>query len=269
VADATNADRLTEVARGAQAIYNCANPPYHRWVTEWPPLATAILAAAERSGAVLVTMSNLYAYGPVDHPMTEGDLLRPAGVKGRIRASIWEDAVALHRAGRARVTEARASDYFGPGVREQGHIGARSVPAILDGRPIRVFGNPDVPHSWTYVPDIASALAILGTDERGLGRAWHVPTNPPMSQREVFGAIARLAGAQEAKLQTTPEWALRALGVFVPLLRELQEVRYQFERPFVVDSTQFATTFGVQPTPMEEGLRATIQWWLDQRRVAA
>jgi nucleoside-diphosphate-sugar epimerase len=182
---------------------------------------------------------------------------------------MWEAAVAAHNGGRARVTEARASDYFGPGVREQGHIGSRTIRPVLDGRAVRVFGNPDVPHSWTYVPDIASALATLGTDPRAWGRAWHVPTSAPLSQREMLREMARIAGAPEPKLQTLPAWAFKALGVFVPFLRELEEVRYQFERPFVMDSTEYRTTFHVEPTPMREALRATVEWWLAQRRAVA
>jgi nucleoside-diphosphate-sugar epimerase len=267
--DATDDQRLSAVSDNAAAIYNCANPPYDRWDREWPPLATSILAAAETTGAVLVTMSNLYSYGPVDHPITEQDPLAATGKKGRVRAAMWEQALAAHTAGTVRATEARASDYFGPRVRDQGHIGERTIPAVLAGRSVRVLGNPDVPHSWTYVPDIGAALATLRTDERAWGRPWHVPTNPPLSQREVLSTIARIAGAPAPKIQALPGWALRVLGVFVPFLRELEEVRYQFDGPFVIDSTDFWTTFEVGPTPMEHALAATVSWWLEQKRSTA
>ncbi len=267
--DATNVDQLVSVAQGAAAIFNCANPPYWRWVTDWPPLGNSILRAAEHTGAVLVIMSNLYGYQPVDHPITEDDPLAATGPKGRVRARIWLDALAAHKAGRVRATEARASDYFGPRVREQGHVGERTIPPVLAGRPVRVFGNPDVPHSWTYVPDIAAALATLGTDERAWGRPWHVPTNPPLSQREMLTAIARIAGAPAPRIQMLPGWAIKALGIFVPFLRELDEVRYQFERPFIMDSTQYERTFGTRPTPMEQALAETVAWWHAQRSAAA
>jgi nucleoside-diphosphate-sugar epimerase len=139
----------------------------------------------------------------------------------------------------------RASSYFGPGVREQGHIGQRTVPAVLDGRSVSVFGDADAAHSWTYVPDIATTLATLGTDERAWGRAWHVPSNRPASQREMLSAIARIGGAPTPRLRTLPGWAFGILGVVVPFMRELEEVRYQFEQPFVIDR------------------------WLEQRRAAA
>jgi nucleoside-diphosphate-sugar epimerase len=131
-ADAGDAARLTELAHGADAIYNCANPAYHRWVTDWPPVATALLGAAEASGAVLVTCSNLYGYGPVSGPMTEDLPLAAQYTKGRVRAQMWDDALAAHKAGRARVTEARGSDYVGPG--SQSHLGDRSDPEAAGGQ---------------------------------------------------------------------------------------------------------------------------------------
>jgi len=268
-ADATDTERLTGLLAGAEAVYNCANPPYHRWTTDWPPLAASMLRAAERAGVVLVIMSNLYGYGPVDHPISERDPLGATGPKGRVRAAIWTQALAAHQAGRVRVTEARAADYFGPGVGQQSPIGQRAVPRLLRGRPVRVFGDPDAPHSWTYVPDIATALATLGTDERAWGRAWHVPTNPPMSQRELFGALADIAGLPAPSVGVIPAWQLWVARALIPFVRELQEVRYQFERPFVIDSSVYRTTFRARPTPMEDALAATLACWAGEGRIAA
>jgi nucleoside-diphosphate-sugar epimerase len=197
--------------------------------------------------------------------MTERDSQSATGRKGRVRAAMWAEALAAHAAGRVRVTEARASDYFGPGVRSEGHIGQRTIVPVLQGRAVRIIGNPDAPHSWTYVPDIAAALVTLGTDPRAWGRPWHAPTDAALSQRALLERIAALAGAPEAKLQTLPGWTFKTLGVFVPFLRELDEVRYQFEAPFVLDSSDYQTTFGIAPTPIEDALGATVGWWLRQR----
>ena len=268
-ADATDTARLAALAKGAAVLYNCASPPYHRWPQDWPPLAAAVLAAAESTGAVLVTMSNLYGYGPPAHPMTEHDPLAAAGPKGQTRALVWTQALAAHDAGRARVTEARASDFFGPGVRAQSPIGERSIPRLLAGRVISVLGDPDVPHSWTYLPDIAAALVTLGADERAWGHPWHVPTSPPLSQREIYTALARLAGAPPPRLRPVPPWLIRAGAIAVPFLREFPEVAYQFTAPFVVDSAAFQATFRTGPTPMDHALAATVTWWHAQGRAAA
>jgi nucleoside-diphosphate-sugar epimerase len=265
--DASDADALTHASEGAAALYNCASPrSYAQWASEWPPMAAGILAAAERSGAVLVTLSNLYSYGPVTGPMTEGMPAASTGKKGRIRAGMWTDASAAHQAGRIRAAEARASDYFGPGFTDTATMGSRTVPLVLSGRTVRVIGDPDLPHTWTYVDDVANALATLGTNERAWGKIWHVPSGPPRSQREMITAFAEAAGVATPKVSTIPNWSMRAIGLISPVVRELGEVRYQFTAPFVMDSSAFTTAFGLDATPLEEAAAATVSWWQDRSR---
>ncbi len=174
---------------------------------------------------------------------------------------MWRDGLARHRAGRIRVAEARASDFFGPGVTEAGHLAQRMMPALLAGRAVRLIGNPDAPHSFTYVPDIARALVRLGTDERAWGRAWHVPTAPPLSTREAVRHLCRLAGLPPARVGRIPWWPLHLAGLVNPMLGELREVQYQFDRPFVLDSQAYTATFGEASTPIDEALGATVEWW--------
>jgi nucleoside-diphosphate-sugar epimerase len=256
-ADAADRGTMLRLSVGAEAIYDCANPAYHRWPTDWPPIASSLLQAAKECNAVLVTLSNLYGYGPVDHPMREDDELAATGAKGRVRARMWEEAKAAHDAGQVRACEARASDFFGPGDTAN-HLG-RMIPRVLAGKAVRVIGNPDAPHSWTYVPDVARTLVMLAGDERAWGRPWHVPTSPPLSQREVVAALADLAGLPAPEVRRIPNWLLTALGVASPMLRELREVTYQLERPFVLDSSAVTEAFGLEPTPMREAIKATLE----------
>jgi nucleoside-diphosphate-sugar epimerase len=256
-ADASDPIVLARITAGADVLYNCANPPYHRWSELWPPLAASLLSAASGSEAGLVIMGNLYGYGPLDHPMTEDDQLVATGTKGRVRAAMWSDVLAAHRAGRVRVTEARASDFFGPGVVETSFFG-RNVAALLAEKRIYTVGDPDVPHSWTYVPDVGRALAVLGTDGRAWGRPWHVPTAPPRSQREMAASFCEAAGLPAPRLSAVPGTVLWAAGVFSPQMREMRETRYQFDRPFVLDSSAFTATFGLDATPTDEGLRVIL-----------
>ena len=259
--DAADPGALAAAAAGAQALYNCVNPAYPRWPQDWPPMAQALLTAAERSGAVLVTMGNLYGYGPVDAPMTEQTPLAATGTKGRVRNAMWEQALAAHEAGRVRVTEARASDFVGPGVVDQGHLGARVVRPVLRGKGVQCLGDPDVPHSWTSVPDVARTLAVLGADERAWGRAWHVPTAPAVTFREAVHGLCAAAGVPPVNVTRIPHLALRAAGLLSPLVRELEETRHQLVRPFVLDSTAAETTFGISPTPLEQTYADTVAWW--------
>ena len=259
-ADAAHDAALIHATRDATAIYNCANPPYDKWVTQWPPIATALLKAAEKHDAVLVTMSNLYGYGPSKRPFKETDALASTGAKGRVRAAMWEQAVAAHRAGRVRVTEARASDFIGPRVLDA-NMGSRVVDNVLAGKAVGLMGTLDTPHAVTAMGDVGKAMAILGTDERALGRAWHVPTAPAQTQREIVAGLCRTAGVPMVKARAMPGWLLTFGGVFVPILRELREVHYQFAAPFDLDSSDFTTTFDVRATAMEQTFAETVAWF--------
>ena len=258
--DATNATALGRAAVGATAIYNCVNPPYHKWPTDWPPIANALLAAAESSGAVLVTMGNLYGYGPMTRPMRESDPLASKGSKGMVRTKMWTDALAAHQAGRIRATEVRASDFFGPEV-VNAHLGERVIPKLLKGKNVQVFGDPDMVHTVSYMPDVASALITAATDKRAWGKAWHVPSNDAETVRRMITLMCQIAGVEPVRVGSMPKAMLTVGGVFVPILRELKETAYQFDRPFIMDSSLMTQTFGLHATPMHEALLAAIDWY--------
>lgn len=260
--DATDAPALAGAARGAGVLYNCANPgSYQAWERGWPPLAAAALHAAETSGAVLVTLSNLYGYGPVDGAMTRDLPLAASDHKGRLRARLWQEALAAHRAGRVRVTEARASDYIGPTVPGSHGLLPMYAAATLAGKTASVMADPDQPHTWTAVDDVAATLVALGADDRAWGSPWIVPSNPPVTVREVLRQLGARAGTGEPRLRRVPRGVLKAGGLVVPLLREALGVLYQFDRPFVADGSATTEAFGVRPTPWGEVLDATAEAW--------
>jgi nucleoside-diphosphate-sugar epimerase len=253
-ADATEADRLTSLTEGAVALYNCASPAYHRWLTDWPPIASALITAAERTGAVLATTSNLYGYGEVNGPITPSTPLAAVHPKLRLRADLWRAALAAHEAGRLRATEVRGSDY----------LEANSIFAVALGKPLlagKKAWSPaplDVPHSWTSITDVAALLTTAATDERAWGKAWLVPTEPPLTIRELATRFTAVAGVAAPKLGVIPTPVLRAVGLFSPMVRELRTTEYQFARPFVLDSSATTEAFGLKPRPIDESLRAAV-----------
>lgn len=255
-ADAGSSATLGQITTGATAIYNCANPQYHRWQTDWPPIARSLLSAAEGSDAVLATVSNLYVYGRVSAPMTEDLPLHANGPKGEIRAQMWRDALAAHEAGRVRVTEVRGSDYVGPGA--QAHLGERVVPRLLAGKDVTVMKSADTAHTWTATQDVARLLVTVAQDERAWGRPWHVPSNPPKTQREAVGDLCHVAGVDPVKVKEYPRLLIAGMGLFSPLMRELPEVAYQFEDPFILDSTAAQQTFDLKPTHWDDVLADVI-----------
>ncbi|WP_033294246.1 NAD-dependent epimerase/dehydratase family protein [Amycolatopsis jejuensis] len=264
VLDAADHAALTSAAKGATAIYSCASPPYHQWADDWPPLADSICTTAEATGALLVSLGNLYGYGPVDGPLTENLPLAATGPKGRMRARLWDQLHTLHAEGRIRAVEVRASDFFGPGVTDGGHLASRVVPLVLKGRKVQVMGDPDAPHSWTYLPDVARTLVAVAKEEKAWGKAWHVPTGEPRSARVMVALLCEAAGVAPVGVQRLSPVLLRVGAVVSPLLRELAEVRYQFDRPFVVDSQAAQHLLGLRPTPEKDQAAETVTWWRER-----
>lgn len=257
-ADASDLDSLRSAASGSDVIYNCLNPRYHRWPVDWPPMADNLLACAEAEGALLVTLSNLYGYGPVTGAMTEQTPMVAGTVKGGVRARMWQQALAAHDEGRIRTVEVRASDYIGEGG-SQVMFGERVVPNVRAGKTVRVLGAADQPHTWTYTGDVATTLAGVATDESTWGRAWHVPSNAPRTQTEVVGDLAAALGLPAPRVRPLPATLVRIAGLFNPEIREMREMLYEFDRPFVMDSSAAQTELGLKPTPWDEVIEETLR----------
>ena len=235
-ADAADPEAAADAAKGASVIYQCLNAPYNQWPERFPPLQRGVLAAAERNGALLVSLENLYGYGPNGgRPMTEDLPLAATGVKGRVRAAMTAELLAAAEAGRVRIAIGRASDFFGPGVTAGSTLGERVFGNALAGRRADFIGNPGLRHTYSYVPDITAGLATLGTDDRAAGQVWHLPGPATGTTRALLDLVAGQVGHQVG-VRSLPKPAVRALGLVNPMLRELAETYYQFGEPFVLDT---------------------------------
>jgi len=258
--DARDPSFTTAVAKGARVVYQTLNPPYPEWTAQFPDLQAGVLAAAEASGARLVSMENVYMYGrPAGRTLTEDRTYDAHTKKGQLRARMARELLAAHIAGRVEVAIGRASDYFGPRGGAQSNLGDRVFPAALAGKTATVLGDPDQPHTYTYIPDIGEALAVLGEHPDAPGQVWHVPNDPDTrSTRQLVDLIYHDAGQPRTKLRAMPPLMLRALGLFNPAARELTEMQYLFEEPFVVDSSKIANKLDVHATPIEQALVSTL-----------
>lgn len=264
-ADASDGARMAEVCAGAAVVYQCAQPPYARWPTLFPPLMDGVLAGARASGAKLICGGNLYMYGRVRTPLEETLPDRPAGPNGRVRAEIAGRVLAAHAGGEVRAAIARASDFYGPHVTTS-TLGERVFGRALRGQAAQVLGDPDTPHSFTFIDDFGEALVLLGEREEALGQVWHVPSGDALTMRQVVGMVYRELDAA-AKLAAMPGWLIRFLGVFDPTMRAVGESLYQSEAPWVIDSTKFVEAFGDIATPTADAVSRTIQWY--RERLAA
>ncbi len=226
-----------------------------------------MLAAAERAEALLVTLENVYGYGPTaGKPMTEDLPLATTTSKGRTRAAMSAELLAAAQAGRVRIAIGRASDFFGAGVTES-TLGSRVFGNALAGKRADFLGNPDLPHTYSYVPDIVTGLVTLGTDERAVGQIWHLPGPETATTRAVLELIAHEVG-HEVDVRNVPKLMLTVLGVVSPMMRGLAEMSYEFEQPFVLDTTKYEATFTTATTPLATAIGDTIAWYQTHRSTA-
>lgn len=257
--DVTDPAFADEAARGAAVVYNCVNPPdYSRWEGVLEPLMRAVRGAATRAGARLVALDCLYMYGQPDAvPFDEDTPMQPCRRKGELRAMLVEEMFDAHRRGEVEVTSGRASDYFGPGTPLSMILYPRAIDRLRAGKPVEMFGDPDQLHAYSFTPDVARGLAILGTRPEAAGRAFHLPAAWTGTSRELIARCGEVIG-QPGSVRAIPGWALAALGLVSPQMRAIREMLYQYERPYVLDDRRFRTTFGVSATPIDDAIRATL-----------
>ncbi|MEH3154681.1 MAG: hypothetical protein PGN29_04815 [Gordonia paraffinivorans] len=261
VADVSDPESAVAATAGASAIYHAVNVPYHRQVAEMPVIADAVVGAAAHHDATLVVLDTLYPYGTADGDrITEDTPFAATSRKGRMRADLDRRYLAEHARGRIRVSLGRSADFFGPGVWSS-TLGAGFFPQALAGQPVVAFGDIELPHSYSYVPDVAAGLVTLGTDDRALGRVWHLPTVPAVSTAEIHRRVGALLGRPlEALVLDEPT----PIGGFdEQFMAEYAEMFYQHRIPQNMVSTAVETTFGVAPTPLDEALSTTLAWFTD------
>jgi len=253
--------KVKEVTKGAKVVYQAAQPNYNEWPEKFPLLQKSIVDGLTGSGAKLVLIENLYMYGEVNgKPMTEDTPYNADTRKGRVRGEISRAAFNAHKDGRVRVTSARGGNFFGPWGMDS-TMGARAFYPLMQGKPAQLIGRTDLPHSHTYVKDFGKALVILGERNEADGQAWHVPNDQPMiTQSELVRMFAEEAGV-EPKINSMGKLMMRIGGLFIPEAKETVEMMYEFDQPFVVDSSKFEKTFGMKATPMREAMRETVAWY--------
>ncbi len=250
-----------QACEGAAVVYHCANPPYARWPDLHPPLMDAAIEGAASAGARLVFGDNLYAYGPVDGPLTEDLPYRPRGPNGRARAQVAETLMRAHGSGRIQATIGRGSDFFGP-YAHVSTVGDRVFATATQGKAAQVLGNPDVPHTVTYLENFGRALVTLGEHDEALGEVWHVPNAETVTMR-MFVEIVFEAAGHASRLRAAPRWGIALAALFNPTMRAVKEQLYQSERPWVVDSSKFERAFGWTATPLPDAVAATVAWFRD------
>ncbi len=253
--------KVREVTRGAKVVYQSAQPKYFQWPEKFPLLQKSIIDGLTGSNAKLVLVENVYMYGKMNgKSLTEDMPYKAQTRKGRVRGEISTAAFDAHKQGRVRITAARGGNFFGPWGTDS-TMGARAFYPLLRGKPAQLIGRTDLPHTHTYVKDFGRALVLLGERQEAEGQAWHVPNDQPkMTQGELVRMFAEEAGVGP-KLSSMGKFMMAIGGLFIPEAKETVEMMYEFEAPFIIDSSKFEKTFGMKAMSMREAIQQTVAWY--------
>ncbi|MEI7555492.1 NAD-dependent epimerase/dehydratase family protein [Candidatus Chlorohelix sp.] len=257
--DVTNLDNAKMLCREASVIYLCAQPAYHRWQEEFEPYMTCAIEAASASSAKLIFGDNLYMYGEVSGELNENLPYKAQTKKGKVRARIATMLLEAHRAGKVRAAIGRASDFFGPEVRDSA-LGTRIFYPALAGKSAGAAGNLDALHTYTYIKDFGAGLATLGLRDEALGQTWHVPNAETLTTRQFLNMVFEEIKLPP-KMSGISKTMMRMAGLFIPGARETVEMMYEFEKPFVVDSRKFEIAFGIKATSLKMAIHETVEWF--------
>jgi nucleoside-diphosphate-sugar epimerase len=256
--DVLDGTAVRNVVVGVSQIVVAVGFPYDGaiWRNSWPQAMANLVRACEECGARMVFVDNLYMYGPQHDPLREDMTLTNYGVKPAVRAEvtrIWKTASGT---GKVRATALRAPDFYGPGV-AQSQLGDRAFGALVKGKRAFLIAPPDTLHDFAYVPDIARAVVtLLDANDDAFGQAWHVPCAPIQTPRQILELAASALGLK-LRIAALPLWSLPALGIVSPLMREIIEMRFQWDRPYRVDAQNFKKRFWSDVTPFEIGAPKT------------
>ncbi|MBI5371331.1 MAG: NAD-dependent epimerase/dehydratase family protein [Sphingobacteriales bacterium] len=260
-ADLSDPGQVDKAVAGSSVVYLLVGFEYKlkAWREKWPRLMRAVIDACIRHQARLVFFDNMYLYdkNAIGH-MTEESPINPPSRKGAVRREIAGMLMEAVKAGTLKALIARSADFYGP--RNERSILTETVyKNLLKGKKANWVMNADKVHSFTYTPDAAKATAILGNTDDAYGQVWHLPTHPAKITGRQLVSLFAAEMKQPARIMILPLWLMKLLGIFVPLMRELPEMMYQYDRDYFFDSSKFEKRFSFRPVSYEEGIRAIVE----------
>ena len=260
-ADLTDISQLDKAVKGSDVVYLLVGFDYKLkvWQEKWPPLMRATIDACIKHNAKLVFFDNMYLYDKtaLSH-MTESSAINPPSEKGKVRRAIAEMLMDDVKAGHLKALIARSADFYGPG-NDKSFLTEVVFKNFMKGKRSNWFMSADKIHSFTYTPDAAKATALLGNTENAYNQVWHLPTDAAkLTGREIISLFATKMNVKN-KVFVIPMWLLKGMGFFVPLLREMPEMMYQYDRDYFFDSSKFENTFHFRATSYTEGVREIVE----------
>ena len=260
-ADLTKPNEVLQAVQDSDVVYLTVGLPYNLkiWQTTWPVIMKNVINACKHHQAKLVFFDNIYMYDKDNlNPITEDAPINPPSKKGKVRAQIAEMLLSEVKKGDLKALIARCADFYGPNIKNTCMLTEVVFKNLDQGKKANWLGPVKFKHSFTYTPDAGKATALLGNTDDAYGEVWHLPTAPdPLTGEQWIKNIAQELGV-EAKYQVAPKFLVRILGLFQPIMKELVEMMYQYDRDYVFDSSKFEKRFDITPTPYNEGIKNIV-----------
>lgn len=262
--DVLNRNELTEAVRGSKVAFLLVGLEYKTkvWQAQWPQVMENVIEACKATGVPLIFFDNVYMYGPVDGPMTESTPYRPASKKGAVRAEIATRLMNAVQKGELKAMIARSADFYGPHAGASSGFYVMALKNLAAGKKPQWFGDVMAPHTFSYTLDCTKALILLAEDSSAWNQTWHLPSaNPAPVPADLISLAAKTMNTSYKGIQLFSKGMLRLLGIFIPVLKEFVEMMYQYDRPYLFDSTKFETHFQFKPTSYEQGMQETVAFF--------
>jgi nucleoside-diphosphate-sugar epimerase len=260
-ADLTDASQVEKAVEGSEVVYLLVGFDYKLkvWQHNWPRLMRATIDACIKHHAKLVFFDNVYIYDKNAIPhMTEESAINPPSKKGLVRKEIAEMLLNEVNAGKLTALIARSADFYGPD-NEKSLLIELVYKNMKKGKKSNWFINVDKKHSFTYTPDAAKATALLGNTNNAYKQVWHLPTDKnTLTAKELIDLFAKEMNADN-RVTVLSKWLLKMMGWFVPVLKEMPEMMYQYDRDYFFDSSKFERRFNFKPTSYQEGIKKTVE----------
>ena len=261
-ADLLNPGEVNNAVKGSEIVYVTVGFPYNylTWKESWPRFISSVIDACMEHKSKLVFFDNIYMYDPeyLDG-MTEDTPINPPSKKGKVRAEILQMIMDEVKDGKLTALVARSADFYGPGIKNTSVLTETVFNPLSRGKKANWMGSAKYKHSYTYTPDAGKATALLGNTEKAYNQIWHLPTAAnPFTGKEWIEAVAKEMGVKP-RFQVATKLIVRLMGLFVPIMKEMLEMLYQYDRDYVFNSAKFEKHFDLLPTPYLEGIREIVK----------
>jgi nucleoside-diphosphate-sugar epimerase len=265
-ADATSKTDMKAIANRSELIFSCTDMPYDKWAAFYPATATALAYALSETNAKLVFADNLYSYGNVAGKEMNEQMPHSAKTKkGKIRAAVINTLLYSGDAFNNKVAFVKAADFIGPRI-HKGIFGTDFLDRVHNGKRVMLFGNIALPHTFTYIKDFAAAMINVGTANDTFGQIWHVPNAPALSL-DKWLHLFEVISNKKIKKSVTPKFVIWIAGLFNSFIKELYEMAYQFEYPYLVNHDKYVNRFGNHSTYPSDIVKETIEWYKATKKI--